>query len=846
MTFRPHHRWLRATIGLCLGAVLALPVGAQPAVSAAQNSTGKRPAPRIVQEKLQKKLRAPLRYDKPAESIEYLRRRRAPVGQTAVPVERYVTALRRMQTMPQYSSARGAVLPSRSALAGKGLSAAVEASSLGAWSPLGPGNVGGRTRAFLIDPRDGKTMYAGGVAGGVWKSTNGGASWTPLGDFLANLAVTSLAMSPQNPNVLYAGTGEGQLNGDAIRGAGIFKSVDGGATWTRLAATNNSDFHYVNDIVVSARRPSRIYAATRAGVMRSLDGGATWTRVLDPKVFLGCLDLALRTDRAADVALASCGGFEQSAVYRNTAAHAGGAWKAVLKDPGMGRTTIAIAPSNQNVVYALATSVVNGIYLDGLHGVFRSTDGGATWTARVRNTSPRRLDTLLLSNPIFGMFKECGFADDNFYFNQGWYDNAIAVDPKDSNRVWAGGVDLFRSDDGGKSWGLASFWWAQLDDGSYLPSYAHADQHMIVFHPRYNGTTNKTMFVAGDGGVYKTRNARSATLKGETAACDPSVSQFDWENLNNGYAVTQFYHGLPYPDGTSYLGGTQDNGTIRGNDADGSEEWVELLGGDGGWVAIDPTDTGTIYVSNTNLSLRKSTNGGQTFVSAIDGIEESPNNFLFATPYVMDPSNPQRLWIGGSQLWRTDNGAGLWTAASAQVAADEFPIVSAISVAPSNSDRVLAGTVEGYVLRSTTALTTNGETAWPSSRPREGWISWLAQDPADPNVAYATYSSFGGVHVWKTKDGGATWQPLDGTGDATLPDIPVNTIVIDPANRSHLYIGTDVGVFSSVDGGQTWMVENTGFANVPAWALSIQTGPGGARTLFAFTHGRGAWKVSLP
>ncbi|HBL29290.1 MAG TPA: hypothetical protein DD490_20860, partial [Acidobacteria bacterium] len=116
------------------------------------------------------------------------------------------------------------------------------------------------------------------------------------------------------------------------------------------------------------------------------------------------------------------------------------------------------------------------------------------------------------------------------------------------------------SDDGGKSWGLASYWWAQLDDGSYLPSYAHADQHTIVFHPRYNGTTNKTMFVGGDGGIFKTRDARAATVKDTAGVCDPFAGAFEWEDLNNGYAVTQFYHGLPYPDGTTYFGGTQDNG----------------------------------------------------------------------------------------------------------------------------------------------------------------------------------------------------------------------------------------------------------------------------------------------
>ncbi len=851
MTLRPYRRWLDAVAVLTFGAFLALPAGAQTAAPAAAAPAGKHAAPSVVRPKLQQLEKEPLRHDKPAEAMEYLRQRRAPSGQKDVPVERYLTAFRQMETMPQYSSAKREVLPSRAALAAKGISAVTDASSLNGWTSLGPGNIGGRTRALVIDPANPQNMYAAGVAGGVWKSTNGGASWTPLGDLLANIAVNTLVLSPKNPNVLYAGTGEGYFNGDAIRGAGIFKSIDGGASWTQLAGTAGTDFHYVNKIVVSAQRPARIYAATRTGVWRSLDSGATWSNVFNPQIQGGCLDLAIRTDRAADIVFASCGTFDQATVYRNMAAEASGTWKPVLSDPGMGRTSLAIAPSNQNIVYALASKNAAGEFQDGLHAVFRSTNGGSTWTAQVRNTSSKKLNTVLLSNPIIAFFKEC-FDVDGFLINQGWYDNVIAVDPKDPNRVWVGGIDLFRSDDGGKSWGVASYWWAQLTDGSFLPTYAHADQHVIVFHPRYNGTTNKTMFVGDDGGLYKTRNARAATARTTAGVCDPTVGAFQWEDLNNGYAVTQFYHGLPYPDGTSYFGGTQDNGTIRGNDTDGSEGWTEILGGDGAFVAIDPTDTDVLYASTPGLALRKSTDGGQTFSLAISGITEDPGNFLFVTPYVMDPSNPQRLWIGGSRLWRTNDGADSWSAASRVVASDQFPYVSAIAVAPSDSNHVLAGTVEGFILRNSAALAATGTTRWQNNRPRQGWVSWLAYDPVDPNIAYATFSTFGGgAHVWKSTDGGATWSPLDGTGAGALPDVPVNTIVIDPSNTSHLYIGTDVGVFSSLDGGATWMVENTGFANVPVFALALETnpltaGPLPVYDLFAFTHGRGAWRVTLP
>lgn len=774
----------------------------------------------------------PVRVDSPAEAQEFFRLKRVPAGEAAIPVERYFAAQERMRVMPRHSTARS----SRDT---------AEAQALGTWSPLGPGNVGGRTRALVIDPVNPKTMFAAGVAGGVWKSVDGGLSWKALDDLMANLAVSSLALDPSNPKVLYAGTGEGYFNSDGVRGAGVFRSSDGGVTWARLAATNTADFHYVNDLAVSTKDPRRLYAATRSGVWRSLNGGSVWTRVLDPRVTGGCLDLALRTDKAADSLIASCGTIEgASAVWLNLKAEKSGSWKKVLSEAGMGRTTLAIAPSRQDVVYALAASNAGGPddnYLYGLHGVFRSNDGGRTWSARVRNSDPKRLNTLLLSNTVYGFGKICFSLEDSF-INQGWYDNVIAVDPVNPERVWAGGVDLFRSDDGGKNWGLASYWWA----GPGNPSFLHADQHVLAFHPRYNGTTVKTLFVGNDGGLFRTRDALGATVTVPASVCDPAAGRVRWENLNNGYAVTQFYSGAPYPDGARYLGGTQDNGTVRGGQATGSG-WETIQGGDGGYVAVDPRNTDVLYASYVYLSLAKSTDGGDSFGLAIDGIHEPLNQFLFIAPFAMDPSDPDRLWTGGYSLWRTDDGAESWSPASARLSG-RAPSVSALAVSPSDSNRVLAGTREGLIASTSQALSAGEGTAWSESKPRNGWVSSVTYDPADSNVAYATYSTFGGVHVWKSTDGGRTWAGLDGIGDGgtgKLPDLPVHVLAVDPENSRHLYLGTDLGIFVSTDGGAHWSVENTGFANVVTESLVFLEGPGGSRTLFAFTHGRGAWKVAI-
>ena len=547
-----------------------------------------------------------------------------------------------------------------------------------AWESLGPGNIGGRTRALVIDPKKTKVMLAAGVSGGIWKTTNGGRSWRPVGDQMVNLAVNALVMDPADPQVIYAGTGEGYFReevrwtGLPLRGAGIFRSTDQGDSWEQLSATGDSAFHWVNDLVVSHIDGDRLYAATREGVYRSLDGGEVWDRVIATRVTGGCLDLAIRTDVDSDFLFASCGTFEQATVYRKSDAEASGEWEPVLSDPGMGRTSLAVSPSHQHIVYALAASNVPGPYEQGLHAVFRSEAGGAhgTWEARVRNTDATFLNTLILTNPVNTVIEECGFEGSNRTLTMGWYVNTIAVDPDEPDTVWAGGVDLFRSDDGGRSWFLGSYHWP-------LPrtrDQVHADQHGLVFHPK----KSKVLFSLNDGGIYRTNNSRAALNTADDAICHAGSSRMKWRPLNTGFGVTQFYHGTPYADGTAYLGGTQDNGTVLGSDHWGENQWVRILGGDGAYSAIDPNDPLILYASTQGARIRKSTDGGYTFDLAITGIDEfdsssgnsyqsTPDGFLFISPFVMDPSDSQRLWLGGRRLWRTDDGAQRWQRASAHL-----------------------------------------------------------------------------------------------------------------------------------------------------------------------------------
>jgi hypothetical protein len=727
---------------------------------------------------------------------------------------------------------------------------------LDAWTPLGPGNIGGRTRVVRFHPTNPTTLYAAGVSGGLWRSEDDGGSWRPIGEGLTNITINSLAIDPTRPDVMYAGTGEGYFReeirgtGLPLRGGGIFVSNNGGATFQRITSITSEDFHWVNDLELGVNDPRRIYAATRTGVWRSLDAGGTWTQLLGTTVRGGCLDLALRPDRSEDVLFASCGSYEQATVYRFARAVDRSDVEIVLQQEHQGRTSLAIAPSNPNVIYALAASNdggPGGNYRQGLLAVYRSTAGGSpgTWQPRATNRDSNKLNTLLLTNPYGAVQGDCSPAFQNDYTNMGWYINVIAVDPVDADRVWAAGVSWFRSDDGGLNWGMADW------GSSNVPAYTHVDQHAITFHPRYNGTTNQIAMVGNDGGVFRTTTARGGTKTGPLAPCATGgAPNMVWTSLNRGYGVTQFYHGTAFPDAVRYIAGAQDNGTSIGQDQNGPDAWRVFFGGDGGYTAVHPTQSAILYVELQWATLRRSNDTGGTVFAVTQGLDPVRSstlgpeaNYLFVTPFTMDPNNPNRLWLGGEFLYRTTNGF-TWNKVGS-IMPDEG-LVSALAVNPAQSAHLVIGTHKGDILRSRNATSNLDSISFTTTRPRDGWVTSIAHDPRNDGVVYATYGNFGGVHVYRSTDYGQTWQALPGSGTGTLPDIPVHSIVVDPDDSQRLYLGTDLGVMVSLDSGRTWLAEETGFGPAVTMWLQIVKTPDDQKYLFAFTHGRGAWRVRLP
>ncbi|HBG04284.1 MAG: hypothetical protein A2075_06295 [Geobacteraceae bacterium GWC2_58_44] len=669
----------------------------------------------------------------------------------------------------------------------------------GNWSPLGPGNIGGRIRAILIDRTDSGRIWVGSVSGGIWHSTDGGSSWNPANDFMGNLSVSSLVMSPNDPNVIYAGTGEGFYNGDAVRGAGIFKSTDGGVTWNPLPATTPSsnvnssayNWFYVNRLAISSDG-STILAATRGyysnsgGIYRSTDAGATWSQVHS-----GVMVWDVHFDpNDPNKAVAAATGYVtnqwRSYLYRSV--DGGVTWSTGASFVSNSRMELAYAKSNSQTVYASRDNASGEIW--------KSADGGGSWS--------------IVSTPLH-------------LGSQGWYDNTIWVDPTNASHLVIGGLDLWRSTNAGSSWTRISNWVNNMYNG--YPQVPHADHHIIVSDPNYNGTTNKTIYNGNDGGIFRAADVSAATETG------------GWESLNNGLAITQFYSGAGHASaGGRIIGGTQDNGSLLKSGT--GTDWQLFYGGDGGFSAVDSQDDNYLYGEYVYLRLHRSTNGGATSASSIySGIGDagSSTNANFIAPFVLDPNDNNRMLAGGASLWQSltvKSPVPAWGSIKASIGSN----TSAIAVARGNSAIVWTGHSNGKVYKSSNSLSATptwsqaGATTLPARM-----VNRILIDKDDPNRVYAAFGGYNANNLYRTLDNGLTWADISGE----LPEVPILSVVRHPAHADWLYAGTEVGLFTSQDGGASWFTSNEGPANVEISELTWLDDV----TLLAATHGRGMFTV---
>ncbi|MBI5849903.1 MAG: hypothetical protein HZB39_02520 [Planctomycetes bacterium] len=675
------------------------------------------------------------------------------------------------------------------------------------WTLLGPGNIGGRMRSILVHPTTPATMWVGSVGGGVWKSTNAGANWSMLPDLPAVLAVTCMVLEPGNPDVLYAGTGEqcffsnveGSSNSAVSQGAGVFKSLDGGQSWTQLPSTTSAAWNAVSRLAINPVNPAILVATTISGIWRTTDGGTTWSQRTTTKT----LDVEIDPNDPSKYVAGRADGIAQYST------DGGVTWTNAPAFASATRIELEYARATPGMVYA-------NVSTSGSVRVWRSTNGGQTYAQQTTG---------------------------NVVSILGNYTSALWIDPTNSNRLVVGGLDLYRSTNAGVNFTKISAW------ASY-PNSAHADHHEMVAHPLYDGVANTTVYFATDGGIQRASNVLTV------------ANTSGWTNLNNNLAITQLYGCAINPTSGVVLGGAQDNGTSRGTPVSGVSGWTQPGGGDGSYCAADPNDPNIFYMQYQNIGLSRSTNAGVSAGSSIRGaISEADPNFM--AYILLDPNDSNRLYACGARLWRTNNAKTgsppTWTSvkpALSCVASDPRgprpdhyvnnpPCnISTVAVARGNSNVVWVGHNNGDVFVSTNALAVTP--TWtkvddnPTALPNR-WVSRIAIDHGDHNQVTVSFLGFTANNVWRTTNAGVAWSARSGSGATALPAVPVSCIAQHRVARSRYYAGTDLGLYHSEDDGLTWAPALGGPTIVPIEDLQWRTD----RTLVVATHGRSIWSCDV-
>ncbi|MEO5571671.1 MAG: PKD domain-containing protein [Bacteroidia bacterium] len=671
------------------------------------------------------------------------------------------------------------------------------------WVERGPNNCGGRTRAIMIDPSDAtkKTAWCGGVGGGLWKTTDitvAAPAWISINDLFANLAITSICSNPASTQIMYFGTGEGYYNADAIRGNGIWKSADGGATWSQLAATTGLNYYYINRVIVHPT--GDVYTTTRSGLFRSQDAGVTWNRVLGSSAPGGAV-----TDNFSDVEIAADNSIWASTlggnggIYRSANGNAG-TWTILntgangFPSTGFARVDIACAPNNAAVCYAFVESGST------LLNFYKTTNTGASWTT--------------LTRPVDA---DGGIGND-LTRGQAWYDMSIAVDPNNSNTLFVGGVDLFKSSNGGTSWQQVSHWY-----GGFGFQNVHADQHIVLFEP---GNSNVCYF-GNDGGIWRTSNATAAI---------PTIS-----SRHDNYNVTQFYACAMNPGANSnnFLAGSQDNGSHRYLSA-GMNATTQPTGGDGMFCHIDQDQPQYQFTSYVYSNYYRSTNTGASFSTLTSG--NNNGSFVNPTDYDNAANNLYACYTNGNYS-RILNAPVSNTLTSIAIAAFNGGKVTHVSCSQNTTNKVFFGINNGRVVRvdnadqaAPTGVYINSGFGMPGTS-----VSCIAIENGNDNHLLVTYSSYGVNSVWETSNGGTSWTSVEGN----IPDIPVRWALFNPLINTQAVLATELGAWSTdlLSGAATnWAPSNTGLANVSTHMMQIRSSD---NMVIAATHGRGLYSCDV-
>ncbi|HWO58083.1 MAG TPA: hypothetical protein VNN55_11000 [bacterium] len=683
-------------------------------------------------------------------------------------------------------------------------SAAKDAQAAPVWSDAGPTNIPGRVVDLAINPYNSSIVFAASAAGGVFKSIDGGNNWTPVFDDPGPQPMGAIAIHPINDNILYAGTGEANAATDNYEGTGIYKTIDGGASWTLVGLPNS---YSIGRIVIDPLRPDTVYVAVAGrmfgtnperGLYRSQDGGASWEQLLYINDTTGCIDVAFHASTGTILAgmwqrwrnpmQRQAGGWS-TAIWRST--DFGANWTKLnggvvpgfgLPAPSaiLGRVGLAMT-QNSETVYAMFDE-----HPGNFAGIYRSDDLGGFWS---------RVNDAALSGLTGGF---------------GWYFGQIRCHPTNPEVVFALGVPLYKSVDGGASW-------------ENVTGDLHVDFHALAFSP----TNGNQIYLGGDGGVAYSADAGNNF----TPRANMGNSQF--------YAMT-----IDKLNPDRLYGGTQDNGTLR-TLTGALSDWDRILGGDGFYTVVDFTNADVVYAEYQNGYLLKSPDLGVNFYYAMNGIDYNNDRHNWSTPFEMAPYDNEVLYYGSHRLYKTSDGAANWAPISGDLTDGDDPgnlafgTITTIGVSPNTAGVVYVGTDDAnvWVTQNDGGNWTNITAGLPNR-----WVTRLTVHPTNPAIAYVTLSGYKladhEAHIYRTSDYGASWTPIDGD----LFDAPINDVVIDPDYPdSALYIGTDFGVYMTHDGGQNWIPLDQGMPLLtPVHDIDFHQG---TRKLVAGTHGRSMFKT---
>lgn len=683
-------------------------------------------------------------------------------------------------------------LKSHPDIAGKTASSAANWTFKGPTTTPGGYNGLGRVNCMAFHPTNANTFWVGTPAGGLWKTTNGGTTWTTNTDNLPVLGVSDIAIDPTNANIMYIATGDGDmgslsaLNGGSdgdTKSVGVLKSTNGGNSWSTTGLNwNMTSSKLIRRLLLNPNNTQTLIAAASDGIWRTTNGGSTWTNV-QPGYFI---DAEFKPGDPSIVYAATYSPSGGAQIFRST--NSGASWTAIGYDLNTIRFNLAVTPAWPELVDALGANTQGG-----LSGLFYSSNSGASFTSYFTGDCNNNL--LAHSYNASG----CG--------GQGNYDLANAINPNNSNDIWLGGVNTWNTTDGGATWYSKTMWSPDAQTNPNGVPTVHADKHFIAFHPLVSGT----MFECNDGGLYKTTNGGAS-----------------WTDLSNGLGISQIYRiGVSQQISNNVICGLQDNGSreIYNN------QWYEQTGGDGMECIIDYTNPDTEYASYAQGVIYRTYDFWANTTTISNNIPGQPQG-AWVTPFVMHPTNPNVLYAGYDRLYASSNQGNSWTAISPYLTGN---LLRSVAVAPSNSNYIFVANYD------TLYLTQNGGTDWyyvPLGVPNAK-ITYITFHPTNPQKVYVTLSGYAaGEKVYTTSDGGATWSNYSGT----LPNVPVNCITYQNGSNEGLYIGTDVGVFYRDASMSDWIPYQTNLPNVVVTELEISYND---NKLWAATFGRGLWNSDL-